>query len=62
VLDEMKVVLEIDGDIFHCGDRLNKQQIRDDLIIASLGPSWEIVRIKTSVLNKNITRLPRALK
>lgn len=62
VLDEMKVVLEVDGDIFHGESRLAKQQVRDDLIIAALGPEWEIVRIKTSALNQNITKLPRALK
>ena len=62
VLDEMKVVLEIDGDIFHGESRLAKQQIRDDLIIAALGPEWEIVRIKTSTLNQNMAKLPKALK
>lgn len=62
VLDEMKVVLEIDGDIFHGESRMAKQQLRDDLIIAALGPEWEVVRIKTSTLNRNITKLPKALK
>lgn len=62
VLDDMKVVLEIDGDIFHGESRKAKQQIRDDLIIAALGPEWEIVRIKTSALNQNVTKLPKALK
>ena len=62
VLDDLKVVLEIDGDIFHGESKLEKQQIRDDLIIAALGQEWEIVRIKTSALNQNITKLPKALK
>lgn len=61
VLDDMKVVLEVDGDIFHGEDRAVKQKIRDDLIIAALGPEWEIIRIKTSALNLNAKRLPKAL-
>ncbi len=62
VLDDMKVVLEIDGDIFHGESRMASQQVRDDLIIAALGPEWEIVRIKTSTLNQNMAKLPKALK
>ena len=62
VLDDMKVVLEVDGDIFHGESRMAKQQVRDDLIIAALGPEWEIVRIKTSALNQNVFKLPKALK
>lgn len=62
VLDDMKAVLEVDGDIFHGDERKAKQQLRDDLIIASLGPLWEILRIKTSIIDKNITRLPKAIK
>ena len=62
VLDDMKVVLEIDGDIFHGESRQERQQVRDDLIIAALGPEWEIVRIKTSALNQNISKLPKALR
>jgi very-short-patch-repair endonuclease len=62
VLDEMKVVLEVDGDIFHGESTMAKQKIRDDLIVAALGPEWEIVRIKTSTLNQNMAKLPKALK
>lgn len=62
VLDDMNVVLEVDGDIFHGESRMAKQQVRDDLIIAALGPEWEIVRIKTSALNQNVFKLPKALK
>ena len=62
VLDDMKVVLEIDGDIFHGESRMASQQIRDDLIVAALGPEWEIVRIKTSTLNQNMAKLPKALR
>lgn len=62
VLDEMKVVLEVDGDIFHGESTMARQKIRDDLIVAALGPEWEIVRIKTSTLNQNMAKLPKALK
>jgi len=62
VLDEMKVVLEVDGDIFHGESTMAKQKIRDDLIVAALGPEWEIIRIKTSTLNQNMAKLPKALK
>lgn len=62
VLDELKVVLEVDGDIFHGENRASRDCIRDNLIIAALGPSWEVIRIKTSTLNENVTRLPRAIR
>lgn len=62
VLDDMKVVLEVDGDIFHNDDRVIRQQTRDALIIATLGPSWELIRMKTSDINKNVKKLPAAIR
>lgn len=62
VLDEQKVVLEVDGDIYHGKEKQDYQRFRDDLIIAALGPEWEMLRIKTSTINQNVTRLPKAIK
>lgn len=63
MLPEHKIVLEVDGVIFHSGKQKFKDEIRDDLIIISLGPEWEIIRINDSLVNENITRIiPKVLK
>lgn len=61
VLDTDKVVLEIDGKMFHAEERKFKEQIRDGLIIAALGPQWEVVRIPDDNINKHLHRLTQAI-
>jgi very-short-patch-repair endonuclease len=57
VLPEKKVVLEVDGTLYHSkgnGDR-------DGLIILALGPGWEMVRITDALINRDIVRLVPAI-
>ena len=62
VLPDLKVVLEVDGPIYHGKDKARQQQTRDDVIRWKLGAEWEIVRISTECINMNITRLMPAIK
>nr|DAK40788.1 MAG TPA: Very-short-patch-repair endonuclease [Caudoviricetes sp.] len=57
VLEDMKVILEIDGPIYHGKDKERYQQIRDDAIQRKFGEGWEVIRIKTDCINMNITKL-----
>ena len=62
VLPDLKVALEIDGAIFHGKDRTRHDQIRDEVIAYQLGAGWEVVRISTDNINKNITKLVPAIR
>jgi len=57
ILPDMNVALEIDGKIYHGKDRLDYENIRDEVITNKLGEGWEIIRIPTDNINKNVTRL-----
>ncbi|MDD4280434.1 MAG: DUF559 domain-containing protein, partial [Candidatus Sumerlaeales bacterium] len=61
VLDDYKVVLEVDGKLFHSEERKFQEQFRDGLILAGLGPKWELVRVTDENINKHITRLMCAI-
>lgn len=61
VLTEEKIVLEIDGTPFHGKDRRAYEQERDNAIITVLGDDWDVVRISTNHINKNITKLMPAV-
>ena len=62
VLPEMKVVLEIDGAIYHGDDKKHREALRDELITNKLGDGYELIRIRTDYINENITRLLPAIK
>ena len=62
VLPEEKIVLEIDGTIFHTEKTREKENTRDSLIIFNLGPEWEVVRITDELINQNIRRLLPAIR
>lgn len=62
VLPDMKVILEIDGPIYHSRDKEKKQQIRDDVIRYKFGEGWEVIRIKTDCINMNISKLMPAIR
>jgi len=49
-----KVILEIDGP-YHTEKTKAKEQLRDDIAIASFGADWEVLRISTDDINQNIT-------
>lgn len=57
ILPEMKVALEIDGKIYHGKDRQKYESIRDEVITNKLGEGWEMIRITTDNINKNVTKL-----
>ena len=57
VLPDLMVVLEIDGRVFHGHDKKKRQAIRDDLICWKLGHGWQVIRIDTEDINRNITKL-----
>lgn len=61
VIPSFKVVLEVDG-IFHTKEKLDKEELRDEIIKFNLGDDWEIIHIKTENININVTRLIPAIK
>jgi very-short-patch-repair endonuclease len=61
VLDDDKVVLEVDGKLYHTEDREFNSNLRDALILAALGPKWELVRITDDNINRQITQLTKAI-
>lgn len=61
VVPELKVVLEVDGRLFHSGKR-NEEIFRDELIERKMGEGWYVIRIDTENINKNITKLISAIK
>ena len=61
VLRDQKVILEIDGP-YHTEKTKAKEQLRDDIAIASFGADWEVLRISTDDINQNITRLTEAIE
>lgn len=50
-----KLLLEVDGKTFH--NDLIKQRERDGKILFTMGMDWNIVRIPTELINKDITKL-----
>lgn len=62
VLPDLKVVLEVDGVCYHTERTRAKEDLRDSLILASLGPEWEVIRITDELINKNVTKLVPAIK
>jgi len=62
VLPDEKIVLEIDGTLYHTDKTIEREQKRDDFIILSLGFDWEVIRITDEHINKNARQLVRAIK
>ena len=61
VLPDEKVVLEVDGSIFHAGKK-DKEKLRDDLIVLALGVDWEVIRISDDLINQKISKLMPAIR
>lgn len=59
LLPDMCVALEIDGGLHK--NRKDKDEVRDYYLKKELGPDWEIIRIKTSYLDKHADRLMAAI-
>ncbi|MDR1628544.1 MAG: DUF559 domain-containing protein [Oscillospiraceae bacterium] len=62
VLPDEKVVLEIDVKLFHGKDKHEYQQRRDKAILKDLGSDWDVIRISTDHINKNVAQLMTAIK
>jgi very-short-patch-repair endonuclease len=62
VLPNEKIVLEVDGVLFHDERTTGKEQLRDSLICLALGAEWEVIRISDVYINENITKLVPAIK
>ena len=62
VLDDMKVVLEVDGKRYHTPQTAPREEIRDSLIILQLGAGWEVIRITDDCINENIARLMSGIR
>lgn len=62
IIPDIKIVLEVDGEMFHNKNTKEKEQLRDNFIINKMGEGWEVIRIKDSMLRKNIQRLIPAIK
>ena len=60
ILPTKKVVLEIDGE-FHKGKE-EAESRRDAKIRNALGGGWEIIRIPTGYIHKNVELLPEAIE
>lgn len=57
VLPDYKVLLEIDGKPFHNESTLQREGMRDGIILMLMGADWEMIRIDTGKINKDITKL-----
>lgn len=62
VLDDMKVVLEVDGKRYHTPQTAPREEIRDSLIVLQLGAGWEVIRITDDCINENIARLMSGIR
>ena len=62
LIPEEKIVLEIDGSIYHTSKTKDKETLRDNLIKFNLGDGWEVIRVSDTDLNTNITKLTKAIK
>jgi very-short-patch-repair endonuclease len=62
IIPDLKVVLEVDGILFHPKEIKKKERARDAAIIAHLEPEWELIRITDQILEKNIQKLVSAIK
>lgn len=61
VLENEKVILEIDGKIFHTEKTKPKEQVRDNILLMKFGLAWEVIRITDEYVNNNIKKLLPAI-
>lgn len=62
VLEEEKIILEIDGRIFHTENTRDKEMVRDNIILMKFGLDWEVIRITDNYINENIKKLLPAIR
>lgn len=61
LLENEKIILEIDGRVFHTEQTKPKEQIRDNILLMKFGLDWEVIRISDEFVNDNIKRLVPAI-
>lgn len=59
VIPEIKIILEIDGELYHADE--NKTFLRDRQIMSAVGEKWEIVHIQAQQIPKYTWNLREAL-
>lgn len=59
VIPEIKIILEIDGELYHTDE--NKTFLRDRQIMSAVGEKWEIVHIQAQQIPKYTWNLREAL-
>jgi len=59
VIYDLKIILEIDGSIYHTDE--DKAFLRDRSIMASVGENWEIVHLEADAIPRYTSELHRAL-
>lgn len=62
VLDDMKVLLEIDGSIYHGKERAGKEERRDNVLQWRFGSEWQVIHISTDCINMNVTKLMAGIR
>lgn len=56
-LPDHKIILEIDGKVYHNSDTRRQEGIRDGNILLMIGLDWKIIRLDTDRVNNHIERL-----
>lgn len=62
VLEDEKIILEIDGKMFHTEKTKEKEFARDNILLLKFGTDWEVIRITDDYINQNIKRLVPAIR
>ena len=62
VLPDQKIILEVDGHIFHTKETREREKVRDNILILAFGADWEVVHITDDRINEDITKLTPAMK
>lgn len=58
-LPDLNVVIEVDGELFHTPDKKKNEEYRDFIIKKDTGA--DVIRIRASLINENVTRLTPAI-
>jgi very-short-patch-repair endonuclease len=62
LLPDYKIVLEIDGELYHGIENKKKDDKRDKKILGVLGSEWDVLRIKTKDVNSKAYKITDAVK
>lgn len=62
VLPDEKIVLEVDGKIFHDKSKRDAEWVRDTFILLTLGEGWEVIRVSDKFVNENIGLILSSVK